>query len=769
VKEAHRALDQVLRMEGWRAWILGGDDRVIAGLGAHVSRVEPGRCLDEILGPLADAARTALAELEAGGSASPRRVSGVDPTELMVFNDAIGRAVAVRSLPVVQPSPEAERAEVLLRAAQALGGANSVSEVLAVLVAAAVDSFGDGAGVWCLDGPERLVLREWRNLPVDALAVIEEGPATCWEALKAGAPLVTGDVREDSRFLLHPSDRQLREGRARAIALIPLRAGGQDQGVLAVSWERRGLPSTEALRALQELVSIAAVALERAAAADALASHHRLLQAVLDASSDGILGVGGGGQVVLSNLRAQRLLERDEADLAEQGWLDRFFEDPEERLAVLQQLAASPTTSQGDPVDLTLLRSDGARRDLLLTSTSLAGPGGEKMTLVFLRDVTERLRARARSQAEQNFSRLGRLAGGIAHDFNNLLGAILGHADLIRNSSGADGAVIQRATTIAEAAVRGSRLSNRLLAFSGKGTIRPQALDLAQEVERGVRLFRPTLRPAVHLRTTVDEGLTPVLVDPGQLYQALVNLLANAREAVGSEGCIGVGIDRATLPEGCSWVASELDTSQELLRLAVVDSGPGFTEEALTHLFEPYFTTRTDGHGLGLSAVQGIVAAHGGALNVYNSDDGAVVEIYLPVVASSRRAGPHPAERRIRQEVIWAVDDEPFLLEFIEAALSVRGFQVKAFTDPVQALEAARAGEGPPDLLLLDVVMPELTGPQLLAELRMLEAYATLPVVWSSGYSPDSVELGAGEEAVFLQKPYTGRELSATLRDVLGG
>ncbi len=656
---------------------------------------------------------------------------------------------------------------MLLGAAEGLGGAATEDEVLRHLAEVAGQDLADAAGVWKLSG-ERLVLRSGWALPDRLPLEIAPGPAMAWEVLKARAPLVTGDVTEDPRFQLHAADRLIRACGARALALLPLRTAGRDLGVLLVAWRKRGLPTTELLRALRQLASIGAVALDRASAADGLAAQHRLFEAVLDAASDGVLGLDRQRRVIFGNLRAQQLLGRTEDELAERGWADLLFVEPEQRTAALQCLFAAPENSLTDPLDASLVHPERPSRELQLTSTRILGPGGEPLTLVFLRDVTERRRARARAMAQQNFTRLGRLAGGIAHDFNNLLGAILGHADLIRNAPAADTGIIGRATTIAEAAVRGARLSNRLLAFSGTGSIRPQAVDLGIEVERGVRLFRSTLPTHVSLHAVIGPGLGPALADPGQLYQALVNLLANARDAVGNAGIITVAVHRAGPPAEVSWASPELSREREFLRVRVRDTGPGFTGDALRHLFEPFYTTKSDGHGLGLSAVQGIVAAHEGALNVQN-DDGAIVDLFLPAAPMEPAAATSEADERIRQPVIWAVDDEAVLLEFIELALGARGFDVVCFSDPREALATARTGDRAPELLVLDVMMPGLTGPQLLEALRQLPAFATLPVVWSSGYSPDTVDLGErSDDVAFLQKPYTGRELAGTIQELLG-
>ena len=761
-------LQVVLAMSGWRGWILDGEDRVLGGLGAHHASVQVGATLDQVLDDAADAARILLAELEARGCAEPRPLAWDVGREIMAFRHTTGRVIALRGRPGLDGSAETpDRIGVLLQAMEGLGGAATEDDVLGHLAEVAGEDLGDAAGVWKLSGAH-LVLRSGFGLRDRLPLEIEPGDSVVWEVLKARAPLVTGDVGSDPRFQSHPADQLIQKSGARALALLPLQIAGRHLGVLVVAWEKRGLPTRGLLRTLRQLASIAAVALDRAAAADGLASEHRLLEAVLDAVSDGVLGLDGSRRVIFGNLRAQRILGMSEEEMTSQGWADRVFPDADQRDAALQSIFAREASHSAEPIEVTLEQEGRPLRLIQVTSTPTMGPGGDPLVLVFLRDVTEGRRIRARAMAEQNYTRLGRLAGGIAHDFNNLLGAILGHADLIQHSPGAGDQVISRAATIADAAVRGARLSNRLLAFSGSGTIRPQQVDLGPEIERTVRLFRSTLPDRVTLTTRLSRTLGPALADPGQFYQALVNLLANAREAVGEEGEIRVWVKQGAPPESPTWEAPDFDRSRSYVRVAVEDTGPGFTAEALSHLFEPFFTTKKEGHGLGLSAIQGIVSAHEGALHVQNEDGRTRVELYLPAAVSESAVEDSVAEDSPRKQVIWVVDDEAVLLEFIELALKAYGYQVVCFGDPQECLQAARSDTEPPDLLVLDVIMPGQTGPQLLGALREQASFASLPVVWSSGYSPDNVDLGpSDDEVVFLQKPYTGRDLAATIEALL--
>ena len=355
---------------------------------------------------------------------------------------------------------------------------------------------------------------------------------------------------------------------------------------------------------------------------------------------------------------------------------------------------------------------------------------------------------RARRAREDNIARLARLAGGIAHDFNNLLCAVLGHAELVEEVSD-DPMVQARAEAIVEAATRGSHLANRLLVFAGSGTLKAEPVKVQRELRRLLRTWTESLPVGVRLAVEIGDDLPRALVDPGQLRQAVENLLENALDAVGVWGRVTVAVDAASLPESVRYVApAGPEPGQLLLRVRVHDSGTGFSDAALEHLFEPYFSTRAGGHGLGLSAVQGIAQAHQGAVDVRN-DDGAVVELFLPLAEPVAEVEVSEADGTL---TVWVVDDEPSLVELAEIVLQRSGFAVRTFTDPRDAVEAV--DDELPDLLVLDVVMPHLRGPQLLAALR--QAGVAAPVLFSSGYTPDTLDVGQG---AFLQKPYRPSKL----------
>ena len=439
----------------------------------------------------------------------------------------------------------------------------------------------------------------------------------------------------------------------------------------------------------------------------------------------------------------------------------RFSLAPYDRaLHALGAAALYPLASRGRVLAVLLLGWSGAlpHTETLAAARQLASMAGVALdrSQTVERLARQEREQRARRAREDNIARLARLAGGIAHDFNNLLCAVLGHAELVAEVS--DEPMVQaRAEAIVEAATRGSRLANRLLVFAGSGTLKAEPVKVQRELRRLLRTWAEQLPVGVHLTVEVGDGLPCALVDPGQLRQAVENLLENALDAVGAWGRITVSADVAPLPDGVRYTApAGPEVGEPLLRVRVRDSGNGFSDAALEHLFEPYFSTRAGGHGLGLSAVQGIAQAHQGAVDV-TLEEGAVVDLYLPLAEAVAEVEISEAEGTV---TVWVVDDEQSLVELAEIVLERAGFRVRTFTDPRDAVAAV--DDELPDVLVLDVVMPHLRGPQLLAALRQVGV--TAPILFSSGYTPDTLDLAEG---AFLQKPYRPSKLVEAVQGLL--
>ncbi|HEY1192074.1 MAG TPA: ATP-binding protein, partial [Gemmata sp.] len=385
-----------------------------------------------------------------------------------------------------------------------------------------------------------------------------------------------------------------------------------------------------------------------------------------------------------------------------------------------------------------------------------------------IRKQTAELRAHFAREAElerslQEHRRLeavGRLVGGIAHDFNNLLTVIVSGGELVAGAlpEGHPGAEMVGA--IRGAAERGVELSRQLLTFAREKPTELAPLDLNAAVRGAEVLVRPTVGGAVRVVAEYGADVPPVLADPGLLAQVLVNLAANARDAMphGGELAFRTSAERIG---GAAWA-----------RLTVSDTGCGMSAETQARIFEPFFTTKAfgKGTGLGLSTVYGIVRNLGGTIRVRSApDQGAAFTIDLPAAPLVPPAAPEPAAPPAARAVVLLVDDDPAVRGMCAAALRQYGFQVVATDAPHEAVELVRTARVPFDVLVTDAMMPVMSGPELVAAVRLVRPDMRVLVI--SGYPREDIphtDLLRPTDA-FLQKPFTPVHLAGQVHTILGG
>jgi PAS domain S-box-containing protein len=405
---------------------------------------------------------------------------------------------------------------------------------------------------------------------------------------------------------------------------------------------------------------------------------------------------------------------------------------------------------------------------------------GADCVLGSIADVTElerreaaRLELVAEVAQAEKMETVGRLAGGVAHDFNNMLGVILGNTELALASLPDDTPVRPDLEEVRDAALRSANLTRQLLAFARKQPAVPRTIDLDASVGELVKMLRRLLGEDLALEIRTTAGLWPVRIDPGQLDQILVNLCINARDAIRGVGTVVVATENRVVradPGG----RGRLDHPDgDYVVLSVRDDGCGMDEATRARSFEPYFTTKRlgEGTGLGLATVDGIVRQNGGFVRVESTlGEGSTFEVHLPraLGGATRGAsdGPAPASKG-GGETILLVEDEPGMLRAVRVALERAGYAVLAAASPSEAERLAGAWTGAIDLLVSDVVMPEMDGIALAD--RLAEARPGLKRLFISGYTADVLaQRGAGGESVdLLFKPFTGSELSARVRAAL--
>ena len=366
----------------------------------------------------------------------------------------------------------------------------------------------------------------------------------------------------------------------------------------------------------------------------------------------------------------------------------------------------------------------------------------------------------------QKLEGIGRLAGGVAHDFNNILTVILSSCHLLRRDVSSNGGE-SRLQMIETASDRAASLTRQLLAFSRHQVLEVQSLNPNTVIEETARLLERLLGEDVKLLLTLDPKLGNVLADPTQITQILMNLAVNARDAMPRGGTLEIHTQNIDNNDLLGEVP-QLTPGRKVV-LSVRDTGEGISEAIRDKIFEPFFTTKPAGKGtgLGLSTVHGIVEQSGGTIDLRSAPgQGTTFRIYLPrtdaPLARKERAVPLPGRG---SETILVVDDDELVLRAVSAYLSELGYHALTAKGPTRALELSRAHDARIDLLLTDLVMPDMTGPELRREIE--NGRPLIRTLYMTGYASDRVPITNMDPRHLVRKPFTAEHLAASLRQML--
>ncbi len=393
-----------------------------------------------------------------------------------------------------------------------------------------------------------------------------------------------------------------------------------------------------------------------------------------------------------------------------------------------------------------------------------------RMRITLQNDETERRKLEDQLRRAQRMEAMGRLAGGVAHDFNNLLTVIKGHSDILLGKLPVDSALCGSSQQIAKAADRAASLTRQLLIFSRRQATLPRVLDLNSVVSEMGKLLKRLVREDINFVFRPGESIGHLRADPCHLEQVVMNLVVNASDAMPSGGNLTVETYDQNVDEEMAQSRPPLK-SGEYVVLAVTDTGCGMDENTKAHIFEPFFTTKSEGQGtgLGLATVYGAVKQSNGFVWVESEPGkGARFEIYLPRVEEPvdplyalKSVLPAPA----RTETVLIAEDEDGVREMASEFARAAGYRVLAAHDGVDALAMAQAATEPVHILLTDVVLPHIRGPQLATSLR--QRNPELKVVFMSGYLESQKEAGIWPGDSFLQKPFTRDALIQKLAEAL--
>jgi signal transduction histidine kinase len=416
------------------------------------------------------------------------------------------------------------------------------------------------------------------------------------------------------------------------------------------------------------------------------------------------------------------------------------------------------------------LRKDGTTINVSLSISPIKNASGEVFgASTIARDVTEQLRLEEQLRQTQKMEAIGSLSGGIAHDFNNLLLVIRGYSGNLLEQLD-DEALKENVKQIDNAAQRAAEFTRQLLAFSRQQVLRPEITDLNEVVAETLTLLRHTIEE-VEVESILEEGVQPILIDRGQITQAILNLAINARDAMSDiGGTLSIRTTTAELDEG--YAATHTGVEPGLYSvLQITDSGKGMDEETQARAFDPFFTTKEIGTGLGLATVYGLVKQSGGHIWLYSElGIGTTFKLYFPVAENKLLAEPRrsePAGALGGLETILLVEDTDIVREFVATTLESYGYTVLSAAGGPEAIAIAEQQDGGIDLLMTDVVMPRMNGREL-AE-RLSATRTSLRVLYTSGYPSDTILRNgiADARAVFIEKPYLPADLARKVREIL--
>jgi PAS domain S-box-containing protein len=511
---------------------------------------------------------------------------------------------------------------------------------------------------------------------------------------------------------------------------------------------------------------------------EALKQSGEKYRTILNNVEDGYFEVDIAGNFTFFNDSMSRLIGYSPSAMT--GMNNREYMDAENAKKVFQTFnRVYETGKPAKGFDWELTAVDGSKRQVDASLSLITDNEDNRIGFRGIaRDITgrkqaaeEKERLENQLQQAQKMEAIGTLAGGIAHDFNNILSVIIGYTELILMNGNVDSEVKQNLKEIFNASKHARDMVKQILAFSRQNKQERKPIQVSHIVKEAIRMLRASLPTTIAIEQKIEKNIGIIEADPTQIHQVLMNLCTNAAHAINEkDGILEISLNNIELDQNAAARHPELKPGS-YLKLSVRDTGDGIHPDAHEKIFNPYFTTKEkgEGTGLGLAVVQGIIKSHNGAVTVESEvGQGSTFHVYLPTIPREATtdelvSAPLP----MGHEYILLVDDEQPLAEIGKQMLERLGYTVAARTSSIEALELFKAKPNRFDLVITDIVMPNMTGEKL-AE-KLMEIRADIPVVLCTGYSEKFTRRQASEIGVrsFLMKPLVMQDLASTVRQAL--
>ncbi len=568
-----------------------------------------------------------------------------------------------------------------------------------------------------------------------------------------------GTIRADD-VALAPAADPLREilgsRHVRSALLVPLKFGTDLQGFVAL--HVTGSPKRwdgDILRALDLVAAILAAALDRRRTEERLRASEARYRFIAENSPDLISLHDATGRILYANPASLSLLGIQPGAMT--GTPVESFLHPEDAAKVVEDTRRVAEGGRGVVLCFRMRRADGSFVEVESSATPALGEtGGELQVLRVTRDVSERVRTENILREDHRRTTVGMLAGGVAHEFNNLLAGIQGAVEMLSMVVVENPKARTYLDVILRMGNRAIELTHQLLAYARQGKYAPAVIPVREIVGDAVSALGASLPAGVEMSVEVEEGIPHVFVDAQQMRQVLMGLCLNAAEAMPGGGRVSVRARR--------------EAAGNRIVIEVSDTGPGIDAETMPRIFEPFFSTKSAGRGMGLAAIRGIVENHDGEIRAESRPgEGATFTVVLPASAERRRsirqlaAGAAPGTG-----MVLLAEDEPDVRSVVRAMLESLGYSVVEAGDGREAVEQFRKHRSGIDLVLMDMVMPRLSGEGALAEIRRIAP--GVPAILVSGYDQGGridgvVESGSG---AFLRKPFRRQDLESKIAEALG-